>query len=43
MFRIAQRCEPFKFTVRFAGAIAGHPIMIRYVDNRDLESQSGAR
>jgi hypothetical protein len=42
MFHVAQRCEPFKFTAGFAGAIAGGPIMIRYVDNRDLEKQSGA-
>ena len=36
-------CEPFKFTAGLGGAIAGRPIMIRYVDNRDLEKQSGAR
>jgi hypothetical protein len=36
-------CEPFKFTARLGDAIAGHPIMIRYVDNRNLEKQSGAR
>ena len=36
-------CEPFKFTVGLGDDIAGRPIMIRYVDNRDLEKQSGAR
>ena len=35
-------CEPFKFTAGLSDAIAGRPIMIRYVDNRDLEKQSGA-
>jgi hypothetical protein len=32
-------CEPFKFTAGLGDAIAGHPIMIRYVDNRDLEKE----
>jgi hypothetical protein len=36
-------CQPFKFTAGLSDAIAGRPIMIRYVDNRDLEKQSGAR
>jgi len=36
-------CEPFKFTAELGDAIAGRPIMIRYVDNRDLEKHSGAR
>ena len=36
-------CEPFKFTVGLGDDIAGRPIMIRYVDNRHLEKQSGAR
>ena len=36
-------CEPFKFTAGLGDDIAGRPIMIRYVDNRDLEKQSGAR
>jgi hypothetical protein len=36
-------CEPFKFTAGLGDAIAGRPIMIRYVDNRDLEKQSGAQ
>jgi hypothetical protein len=29
-------CLPLKFTDGLAGALAGRPIMIRYVDNRDL-------
>src|ERR1700716_549718 len=36
-------CEPFKFTAGLGDVIAGRPIMIRYVDNRDLQKQSGAR
>ena len=35
-------CEPFKFTVGLRDNIAGRPIMIRYVDNRDLKKQSSA-
>src|SRR2546423_4792812 len=31
-------CEPFRFTAGLGNAIAGRPIMIRYVDNRDLEN-----
>src|SRR3569623_2117575 len=29
-------CLPLKFTDGFAGALAGRPIAIRYVDNREL-------
>jgi hypothetical protein len=36
-------CEPFKFTAGLRDNIAGRPIMIRYVDNRDLKKQSSAR
>ena len=36
-------CMPLKFTAGLSGALAGRPIMIRYVDNRDLGKQSGAR
>jgi len=36
-------CMPLKFTGGLAGALAGRPIMIRYVDNRDLGRQSGTR
>jgi hypothetical protein len=36
-------CVPLKFTGGLAGALAGRPIMIRYVDNRDLGKQSGTR
>jgi hypothetical protein len=34
-------CEPLKFSGGLGGAIAGRPIAIRYVDNRDLGKQSG--
>ena len=33
-------CLPLKFTGGLAGALAGRPIMIRYVDNRDLGKAS---
>ncbi len=33
-------CLPLKFTSGLAGALAGRPIMIRYVDNRDLGKAS---
>ena len=33
-------CAPLKFTGNLGGAIAGRPIAIRYVDNRDLGKQS---
>ncbi len=34
-------CLPLKFTPGLGGALAGRPIAIRYVDNRDLGRQSG--
>ncbi|SDS36177.1 hypothetical protein [Bradyrhizobium canariense] len=34
-------CVPLKFSGDLAGALAGRPIAIRYVDNRDLGTQSG--
>jgi len=34
-------CMPLKFTGGLGGAIAGRPIAIRYVDNRQLGKQSG--
>jgi hypothetical protein len=34
-------CEPLKFTGDLGGALAGRPIAIRYVDNRELSKQSG--
>ena len=34
-------CMPLKFTDGLGGALAGRPIAIRYVDNRDLGKQSG--
>ncbi|WP_291867825.1 hypothetical protein [Bradyrhizobium sp.] len=33
-------CTPLKFTSGLGGAIAGRPIAIRYVDNRDLGRQT---
>jgi hypothetical protein len=34
-------CLPLRLTRGLAGAIAGRPIMIRYVDNRILDAQQG--
>jgi hypothetical protein len=34
-------CVPLKLTDSLGGALAGRPIAIRYVDNRELEKQSG--
>ena len=34
-------CAPLKFTGNLGGAIAGRPIAIRYVDNRDLGRRGG--
>jgi hypothetical protein len=36
-----QACEPLKFTGGLGGALAGRPIAIRYVDNRELETRPG--
>jgi hypothetical protein len=36
-------CLPLKFTGALGGALAGRPIAIRYVDNRELGKQSGGR
>ena len=33
-------CVPLKFTDSLGGALAGRPIAIRYVDNRELEKKS---
>ena len=33
-------CLPLKFTDGLGGALAGRPIAIRYVDNRDLGKAS---
>ena len=35
-----QACQPLKFTGGLGGALAGRPIAIRYVDNRDLARQA---
>ena len=32
-------CVPLKFTGNLGGALAGRPIAIRYVDNRDIDTQ----
>jgi hypothetical protein len=37
-----ETCVPLKFTGGLGGAVAGRPIAIRYVDNRDLKKRSGA-
>ena len=36
-----EACVPLKFTGGLGGAVAGRPIAIRYVDNRDLGKTSG--
>jgi hypothetical protein len=33
-------CLPLKLTKGLGGAVAGRPIMIRYVDNREVEKQT---
>lgn len=35
-----EACIPLKFTGNLGGALAGRPIAIRYVDNRDLGKQA---
>jgi hypothetical protein len=35
-----QACQPLKFTDGLGGALAGRPIAIRYVDNRDSAKQA---
>ena len=34
-----ERCTPLPFSSGLAGAVAGRPIAIRFVDNRTLEGQ----
>ena len=36
-------CMPLKFSGDLGGALAGRPIAIRYVDNRELGTQQGAK
>jgi hypothetical protein len=36
-----ETCVPLKFTGGLGGAVAGRPIAIRYVDNRDLGKAAG--
>jgi hypothetical protein len=38
-----EACLPLKFTDGLGGALAGRPIAIRYVDNRELGKQSGTK
>ena len=35
-----EACMPLKFTTGLGGALAGRPIAIRYIDNRDLRKSS---
>ena len=37
-----KRCTPLHFSAGMAGAVAGRPIAIRFVDNRTLNHDSGA-
>jgi hypothetical protein len=36
-------CLPLKLTQGLGGALAGRPIMIRYVDNRDLNKKAAEK
>jgi hypothetical protein len=36
-------CLPLKFTGNLGGALAGRPIAIRYVDNRELKQTSSGK
>jgi hypothetical protein len=36
-------CMPLKFTGNLGGALAGRPIAIRYVDNREIDKQKAAQ
>ena len=36
-------CLPLKFSGGLGGALAGRPIAIRYIDNRDLAKQQGSK
>jgi hypothetical protein len=36
-------CVPLKFTGGLAGALAGRPIAVRYVDNREIDKQPSAQ
>jgi hypothetical protein len=38
-----EACTPLKFTGTLGGALAGRPIAIRYVDNRDLGKQQAEK
>jgi hypothetical protein len=36
-----QRCTPLHFSAGMAGAVAGRPIAIRFVDERTTDSDGG--
>jgi hypothetical protein len=36
-----QRCTPLHFSTGMAGAVAGRPIAIRFVDERTLDADGG--
>jgi hypothetical protein len=36
-------CVPMKFTGGLGGAVAGRPIAIRYVDNREFDKSRATR
>jgi hypothetical protein len=36
-----QRCTPLHFSAGMAGAVAGRPIAIRFVDERTTDTDSG--
>jgi hypothetical protein len=38
-----ESCLPLKFTQGLGGALAGRPIMIRYVDNRELNKKAAEK
>jgi hypothetical protein len=39
--RSMQRCTPLHFSAGMAGAVAGHLIAIRFVDERATDTDSG--
>jgi hypothetical protein len=38
-----KRCVPLHFSAGMAGAVAGRPIAIRFVDNRTIDRQQNSR
>ena len=48
VYRIAidaalKRCTPLRFSMGMAGAVAGRPIAIRFVDERTIDSQPNCK